>query len=148
MSMVEMLISISVIGIMSTIAIVNYKDIFGTSEDVICKKFTEDLNNALKEYQQSAWEVTLTANNNVTTEEVHILQSLQYQDITLFGSPYFRLDWVPSEGDDIDTYRIRWNGLTFELIEPGTTGKGLWFDPQGSQFGTTVSHEADFELAR
>lgn len=146
--MVEMLISISVIGIMSTIAIVNYKDIFGTSEDVICRKFTEDLNNALKEFQQSAWGITVSADDASTVEEVKILQSLQYQDITMFGSPYFRLDWVPAEGEDIETYRLRWNGATFELIEPGTVGKGLWFDPQGSQFTSTVSLPANFELVR
>lgn len=147
LSMVEMLISIAIIGVLSTIAMSNYKDLVGSSEQVICKDFTEQINDALKEFQQSAWGITLAADDSSANDEIKIVQSLQYKDITIFGSPFFRLDWIPSEGEDAETYRLRWNGATLELLEPGVTGKGIWFDPQGSQFGTNVTLPAGFQPA-
>ena len=147
LSLVEMLASLALIGILSTIAMSNYKDLFGSSERVICRDFAEQINEALKEFQQSAWGITLPPDDASADDEIKIVQSLQYKDITIFGSPFFRLDWIPSEGDDVDTYRLRWNGATLQLIEPGTTGHGIWFDPQGSQFGTRVTLPAGFQPA-
>ena len=146
--MVELLISITVIGILSGIAMVNYKDIFGSSERVVCHDFAEQLNNALKEFQQSAWGITLAADDASTDDETHIVQTLQWKDITVFGTPYFRLDWIPTPSEDTEKYRLRWNGATLELIEPGTTGKGLWFDPEGSQFGPNVQLPGSFTPAK
>ena len=57
-------------------------------------------------------------------DEIKIVQSLQHKDVTIFGSPFLRLDWIPAEGDDVEMYRLRWNGAALELIEPGTTGHG------------------------
>ena len=142
-----MLISIAIIGILSGIAMTSYKDLFGSSERVVCLDFAEQLNDALKEFQQSAWGVTLTPDNASSDDDIKIVQSLQYKDITILGSPFFRLDWIPTEGEDVETYRFRWNGATLEVIEPGTTGLGIWFDPQGSQFGTNVTLPADFSPA-
>lgn len=145
LSVVELLISLAMIGILSTIAISNYKDLFGSSERVLCRDFTEQINGALKEFQQSAWGITLAVDDASADDEIRIVQSLQHKDVTIFGSPFLRLDWIPAEGDDVETYRLRWNGATLELIEPGTTGHGIWFDPQGSQFGTRVTLPPGFQ---
>jgi hypothetical protein len=104
---------------------------------VVSQDFVEQMNNALKEFEQTAWQLSVAANDSEITEETQILTWLTTKDVTVFGSPHFRSDWDPVASSDNLKYRIRWNGVTFELIEPGTDGNGLWFDPQGSHFSTT-----------
>ena len=67
--MVEMLISLTIIGILSAIAMSNYKDLFGSSERFVCRDFTEQINDALKEFQQSAWGITLAVDDASADDE-------------------------------------------------------------------------------
>lgn len=134
LSLVEMLVAITIIGILGSVAVINYGDTFRKSKRVICIDFVEQLNNALKEFEQTAWQLEIAADNSVVTEEDQILALLQTKDVTVFGSPHFREDWSPSASSDNQTYRIRWNGATFELMEPGTDGTGYLFDPEGTVF--------------
>lgn len=136
LSLIEVLISITIIGVISSIAVINYGDLFSRSERVISQDFVEQINNALKEFEQTAWQLSITADDNGVDDENQILTLLQTKDVTVFGSPHLRGDWSSTESTDEATYRIRWNGVTFELIEPGTAGSGLLFDPEGMQFGT------------
>ncbi|MFT4637356.1 MAG: prepilin-type N-terminal cleavage/methylation domain-containing protein [Verrucomicrobiales bacterium] len=140
-TMPEMLSSIAIIGIMSGIAATHYTGIFKNSKVVINRDFIEQLNNAVKEYQQNAWEITVPANDTGTDDELKILRSLQYDfngdPSRPFGVPYFRPDWNPtgsSGAADEDKVRVRWNGATFEVVEPDTEGEGLIFSNQGEGF--------------
>ena len=139
--MVELLVSISVIGILSGVAIVNYTGLYKNSEVVISGDFIEQLNNGVIEFQQNAWEITLPADDSSAADELKILRSLQYHfngdPSRPFGAPYFRPDWNPtgSAGTiDEDKVRVRWNGATFEVVQPGEEGEGLIFDNQGTDF--------------
>ncbi len=137
--MVEMLITISVIGILSSVAIVQYKGVVQRSEVALAGDFVEQLNNALKEFEQGAWELSVVADDSSTAEEEKVLRTLQHKAIDLFGSPYFRQDWNPSTTDDNSVPRVRWNGLNFELIAPGVDGKGYLIDSEGLEYNTSYT---------
>ncbi len=137
-TMVEMLIVISIIGVLSSIAVVGYKKIMDNSTAALTGSFVEELNNGLKEFEQNCWKVDVAADDNGTTEEQNILWAIQYQDPQHFGSPYFRQDWSPAESTDTEMFRIRWNGANFQLIPIGTAGNGLEFNPDGSDFIQTT----------
>ena len=140
-SMVEMLSTIAVIGILSGLAVVSYTDIYHKSGAVIGGDFIEQLNNGLREFQQNAWQITLPADDSGTADELKILRSLQYDfngsASRPFGCPYFRPDWNPTGSSgtaDEDKLRVRWNGATFEVIKIGVEGEGLIFDNTGVDF--------------
>ncbi len=135
--MVEMLIVISIVGILSGISVVSYKGYLESAERSTAIDFVEQLNNGLKEYEQNVKALTIAADDNATTEEDAIVDFLQQIDTTVFGSPYFRPNWQPVTGSDPETYRIRWNGATFELVERGTTGTGLEIRTDGSDISAT-----------
>ena len=134
LSLIELLISITIIGIIAGVAVVNYGDTYERSVRVISAEFVEQLNGALNEFEQVAWQLDIAANNDAITEEQQILSYLQTKDVTVFGSPHFRADWSAVASSDNSKYRIRWNGATFELMEPGTDGNGMLFDAEGGQF--------------
>ena len=136
-TLVEMLIVISIISVLSSIASMSYKGNFESAERAISIDFVEQLNNALKEYEQNVKALTIAANDAVTTEENNIVDLLQAKDITVFGSPFFRSDWQPITGNDPETYRIRWNGVTFEIIEQNSSGTGLEIRTDGSDIATS-----------
>ena len=134
--MVELLIVIAIIGVLGGISVVSYKGYIEAAERGIALDFVEQINNGLKEYEQNASQVTTTPDDSGAADESTIVTLLQLKDPTVFGSPFFRTDWKPHASDDSATYRIRWNGATFELLEPGSTGHGLQFNTDGSD----ISH--------
>lgn len=134
LSLVEMLISITIIGILGSLALVQYGDTLDRSVRVVSVDFVEQLNTALNEFEQVAWQLDITANNDAITEEQQILAYLQTKDVTVFGSPHFRGDFTAVSSSDNTEYRIRWNGARFELVEPGTDGNGMLFEAEGGQF--------------
>ena len=68
-----------------------------------------------------------------------MLRSLQWKfpaSQLKIGSPYFDPKYNPVASSSTNEFRIRWNGVTFEMIEPGQAGTGLKFGG-GSDFSTT-----------
>lgn len=130
--MMEMLIVISIIGILSGISVISYKGYVDSAKRGSAVDFVEQLNNGLKEYEQMVKALSFAAQDPGTDEEKNIVELLQNKDPGDFGSPYFRPDWVPVASSDSETFRIRWNERTFELIEPGEGGTGLEIRHDGS----------------
>ena len=94
--MVEMLITISIIGILSAIGISVYKGVTGNAEVAIAGDFVESLNRGLHEYEQTNQTINVESNANSTDDELQIVKELQKTDVDAFGSPYFNPDWKPT----------------------------------------------------
>ena len=127
-SLPEILTVVAVIGVLSAISIPAYNGITGRAEEVEAGDFVESLNRAVLRFGQSNWDLPTAADHSATTDEFIVLRSLQYKwpaSSLKPGSPYFTPKYNPLTSSDSTKHRIRWNGRTFELLKPGTTGSGL-----------------------
>ena len=124
----EILTVMGIVGVLTAIAIPAYSGLTGKVQDVEATDFVESLNRAVLSFGQGNWDIPTVANNAATTDEFLVLRSIQYKwpAISLKpGSPYFSPKYNPAASSSSTVHRIRWNGRTFDLIKPGTTGSGL-----------------------
>ena len=136
MSLVEMLVVVSILGIMAGIGFFATSGVLEGSKSSIARDLQGKLNIALKAHSQSNYEFVLAADDSAYTDELAILRSLQWRDADVPGSPYFKINFNPVGSDDTEDYRLRWNGLNYVLLERGSAGKGLKVDFSGSDQGT------------
>jgi len=128
----EILTVIAIIGVLAAISIPAYTGITSTAQNVEAGDFVESLNRAVLRFGQANWDIPTAANNPAVTDEVTVLLSLQFKwsarqagrELRL-GSPYFTPKYNPATSSNSTTHRIRWNGRSFELLKPGTSGSGL-----------------------
>lgn len=146
-SLTEMILSIAMIGILSAVAIVSFGNLKSKSEASIGGTLLEQLNDAIKEYEQNAWAPDLAADDASGADELAVLRSLQWRSPTnpSWGSPYFMTQWSPVVSSDEATYRFRWTGTYFALLEPGDAGTGLLYDPDDPQTGDPFDYPADYK---
>ncbi|MDF1755859.1 MAG: prepilin-type N-terminal cleavage/methylation domain-containing protein [Verrucomicrobiales bacterium] len=145
-SLVEVIITVAVLGIMSAIAISAYQNVTKSSRITVAQNLVETLNNATKEFGHAQYEL-LSSGNTDSTDEVHILKTLQWKDPGIelgVAGPFMRQDWSPATSDDTDDYRAVWSGSYWRLIEPGETGAGLKVDFNANDVGIPVVHDDDF----
>lgn len=127
-SLVEILVVIAVIGVLAAIAIPAYSGLTDSAKDVEAEDFVESLNRAVRNFGQANWDLPTLPDNAATTDEFLVLRSLQHKwpkKALKPGSPYFSVKYNPQTSSDESTYRIRWNGRTFEVLRPGTAGSGF-----------------------
>lgn len=127
-SLPEILMVMAVIGVLTAMAIPAYTGITSKAQDAEAGDFVESLNRAVLRYSQANWDMPTAADNSATTDEFVVLRSLQYawpKSALKPGSPYFPATYNPSASTDSSQYRVRWNGRTFELLKPATSGSGL-----------------------
>src|SRR5690606_10109008 len=119
-SLTEMILSIAMIGILSAVAIVSFGNLKSRSEASIGETLLEQLNDAVKEYEQTAWAPDLAADDASGADDLAVLRALQWRSPTSpsWGSPYFMSEWSPAVSNDDETYRFRWTGTYFVLLEP------------------------------
>lgn len=133
-SLVEIVVTVAVIGIVASIAIPIYSNVTERSQIAVAEDHVELLNRALGNFSQACWKIPTAADNNATTDEFLVLRSLQYtfvqsasDPIGKPGSPYFSPNYNPTASSSTEEYRIRWNGRNFEVIPPGQAGSGIHF---------------------
>jgi len=149
-SLVEMMITIAVIGIISAIAIPTVGDVLGKSKDVVADNVVQALNKATREFSHSQWDLKLTAIPDNGADELALLRTLQWREPTHAGSelnpkgPFMRIDWNPSLSTTASDYRIEWTGSAWKLLPPGTAGGGLKVDFEGTDLGSPYIHDDDF----
>ena len=133
-SLVELIVTVAVLGILSGIMMRVFVNVKSSSSDIIANEVMETVNLGVKKFDQVGYKITTTADANSTVNEEAIVALLQTRDVTIPGSPFVQPDWDPTGSDDAADYRIRWAGRTFELLKPGTAGHGLRVDFEAGDY--------------
>lgn len=126
MSLAEVLVVIAVLAVITAISIPRISDIIsGTSRETATRNLNY-LNGAVIAFNESNWELILTASGG-TTDEERIFDSLRYRDATnpAPGSPYLPPTATFVASSNATSYRASWNGRMFSLVPAGSNGAGL-----------------------
>lgn len=145
-SLVELVVTIGVLGVISGISLSYFGGTFKGSKNVVASEMAETLNLGLKKHAQVNYEFNLTADDDDTADEIAIVRSLQYRHPTspAPGAPFVRPNWHPVGSDDEEEYRLRWNGTVFEILKPETAGSGLKIAFGASDYGENYTFPNDF----
>ncbi|NNE94200.1 MAG: type II secretion system protein [Verrucomicrobiales bacterium] len=151
MSLSELMITISILGILAAVAVNAYGDIFGKSKDTISQNVVATLNKATREFSYSQWDLEYTATPTSAKDEMYVLRTLQWKDpdnseLNPKG-PFMRQDWNPTTSSDTKDHRIEWTGSAWKLTKPGTAGTGLKVAFDGTDLGTPHVHATGFTPA-
>ncbi len=147
-SLVEMLITVAVIGILSAIAVPSIGNVIEGSRRGVAENVISTLNKATREFGHSQWTIATTPVSS-GADEVYILRTLQWRDPDTSGElnpkgPFMRSDWNPVSSNSADDYRAEWTGSSWRLLEPDTAGAGIKIDFDGSDLGTPYIHDPTF----
>lgn len=150
-SLPEMIVTIAVIGIMAAIAMVAYSNVVESAEKVRAEKVSAELNAAVKGFSQNNWDIPTAKDDSATTDEFKVLRTLQYKPAAALGrfdtsAPYYPPAWNPPASNNTADFRLRWTGVSFQLLEPGVSGLGLKlaFDASG-QSATVYTFPSNFK---
>lgn len=145
-SLSELLVVITVIGILAAVGIPMISGLVGSSKHATAEKNLKDLNEAVLKFGQSNWELVL-ASSSGTSDEIAIFESLQYrnlnEDFAAPGSPYLSPMMNAPTSSSADTYRAFWNGRMYQLLSPGQPGEGIDLMQIKAVSGHTPSFSAD-----
>lgn len=148
-SLVEVVITIAVIGILASIAIPAIGNVVEGSRRGVAENVVQTLNKATREFSHSQYDLRTTPVTTSGGDEVLILRTLQWRDPDLSGElnpkgPFMKNDWNPSRSRNDDHYRAEWTGSTWRLLEPGEAGAGIRIVFDGSDLGTPYVHDSAF----
>jgi len=126
-SLVELVVVITVLGVMGAVTIPRIINLGPAVSYETAERNLNYLNGAVLSFNQSNWELVLTASAGGTADEEAIFNSLRYRDPTnpAPGSPY-----LPSNAQFVASslntdYRARWTGRLFEMVPRGSSGTGI-----------------------
>jgi prepilin-type N-terminal cleavage/methylation domain-containing protein len=150
-SMSEMVIVISIIGVLAGIVVMPMSQFLGASKDALASSRQETLNQAVHRFAQQNYELLFDAMNGSVADEMVILRTLQYRDPNINraqpGSPYMDPRYNPVSSSDSTVHRLRWSGRLFELLKPGQSGTGILMDFEGRDFTTAFDFPPNFQMA-
>lgn len=119
-SFAELLVVITVVGIMAAVAIPAFIGVLGGSKDSVASSNLEYLNQGVWKYGHAGAQIT-----NATGETATVLALLRTRDAHMPGSPYLEAALTTNLSSDTNGYRAVWNGTLFEMKKPGDSGTGL-----------------------
>jgi prepilin-type N-terminal cleavage/methylation domain-containing protein len=148
-SLPEIIAVIGIIGVLASAAIVSIPRILGSSKSAVARNLVETLNTGMHRFNQSNYELLVTAVSGSANDELAVLRTLQYRDpnVPATGSPYVRNDWNPATSGSVSDYRVIWTGSIFQLLEPGAAGTGLKVNFDGSDLGTPYVFPNGYTMA-
>jgi len=136
-SLVEVLVIVTVIGILSLLAVGQYGRVMDRTRETVALNTVETLNQGVSRYSQveGGRLNDVPADDDSFEEEIDVLRALQWvdPDLPTPGGPYVRADFDPAGTADTDTYRAVWNGSFFELRVPAEAGAGLRIELIGNR---------------
>ncbi len=142
-SLSEMIMVISGIGILASIALPQFGTIYQGSQEVVAKEKLEMLNKGVKDHQHASVDnlENLLPVPNATWDESRVLLQLQYRspDAPSVGAPYVMTKYRPAISSNAADYRMEWTGTVFRLLTPGQSGAGIKVVFDGSDFGQEVT---------
>ncbi|MBL9130418.1 MAG: prepilin-type N-terminal cleavage/methylation domain-containing protein, partial [Verrucomicrobiaceae bacterium] len=113
-SMTELVIVISVIGTLATIAVTSFSHLLSGGKNAIAEDRREMLNHALHSFAQQNYDMVFNRMDSSTADEMVILRTLQYRNTNpnraKIGSPYVDPRYNPEVGSSTQTHRLRWTG--------------------------------------
>lgn len=149
--MTELVIVISIIGVLATIAITSFNHLLAGGKDAVASERREMLNQALHRFSQQNYDMVFTRIDGSTADEMVILRTLQYRDPdpsrSKIGSPYVHPSYNPLASSEAGTYRLRWTGRNYELLKPGTAGSGILMNFEATDFTTDFAFPPNFKMA-
>lgn len=148
-SLVEVLVTIAVIGIISAIAVPTIGRVIEGSKRGVAENVIAGLNKATREFGHSQWDLVTIPAPDSGVDEMAILRTLQWRDPDTSGElnpkgPFMRTDWNPLTSTSDEDYRAEWTGSVWRLLEPDTAGSGILIDFDGSDLGTPYVHDPGF----
>ena len=145
-SLTELLVVVTVLAIITAIAVPTFSNVHSNSKNVVAGEVMETLNMGLKKHAQVNYEFSLAADNAATDDEFAILRSLQWRDPLdpATGAPFVRPNWNPSASTEAKDYRLRWKGRTFDVLQPGDAGSGIKVDFEAGDYGENYNFPDDF----
>lgn len=149
-TLLELIVTIGVIGVLTAIAIPLYSGIHEASEKTVAEDHVELLNRAVTNFSQACWKLPTAADPSSTADEITVIRSLQYQFPStnlIPGSPFFDPRYDPPASSDSKYLRIRWNGKSFELLQRGVAGTGLRFNSGADNKSTNYSFPNGYKPA-
>lgn len=155
-SMSELVIVISILGILSGLAVSGYGNLLESSKAVLARERVEALNQSVYRFAEENFEQTFPRMDGSAVDETAVLQMLQYENPepenparqrSMTSAPYYDPRYRPVATSDTDTYRIRWNGRMYDLIPNGSTGTGLLMNFDGSDFTTPYTYPESYRMS-
>ncbi len=151
-SLVEVITTVAVLGILSSLAVPAYHRVVSGSSQTIASNLVETLNGATKKFSHSQWDLIYTAKPTQASDELYILRTLQWRDPDTTGElnpggPFMTPNWSPATSSSDEDYRAEWTGSSWRLLEPGEAGTGLKLALDASDVGTGYAFPADFKPA-
>lgn len=123
-TLVELLIVISLIGILGGIAIVQMGGMVADVKLEVGTDQMNELNRAVLHYNQAASTINVPPQVG-TDDELAVLALLKTRDLAVPGSPLIAAAFPEAASSHNAIYRLRWNGKFFELLVPGVAGSGI-----------------------
>jgi Tfp pilus assembly protein PilE len=146
--MTEMVVTISVIGVLAGIAIASIGNALESSKLAAANHKVEMLNQGLHAYASAVSALTSgdMAVRGDSNDEIQVLLTLEYRDPSnpVAGSPFVDEHYRPTSSSSTSDYRIQWAGGLFRLLTPGQSGSGLKVPFDGSDLGDPFNYPPNF----
>lgn len=152
-SLVEIVIVITIIGILSSVGIGVFGKITDGARSGVATNLAETLNQATRKFSHANWDLHLAPDNSGADDEFRILRTLQWRapdnasDELLPKGPFMRPDWNPVASDSTDDFRLQWTGTLWKLLTPGVAGSGLKVNFDGGSDITAANYEFPEDFA-
>lgn len=117
--MPELMVTMTVITLMGAIAIPMVSNMLQSTKEESAINNLEYLNQAVWKYQHAGSQIT-----NSSGSTSNVIAILQERDTAMPGSPFVETNVKIRISSASNDYRGRWNGSTFELVYPGSSGSG------------------------
>jgi len=127
LSLVEVVISIAIIGILASIAILSLSYVVDASKQSVGRDTLEYMNRAVLHYSQAHAQIGIAADLG-TEDEFGVIALLQSRDTKLPGSPYLSPEMQFQSSSSTEEIRFYWNGKFFRMYLKGTAGTGVSLD--------------------
>lgn len=148
-SLTELIIAISVVGVLAAIAIPVYGTYMESSKNTVADNLKETLNSAVHRFNECNYELLVTKVDGDASDELAVVRTLEYRKPSnpAVGSPYIIPTYNPVASGDTNDYRLAWTGSLFTLLVPGQSGVGLKVSFDGSDQGARYVFPAGYSMA-